>query len=61
MEAIFAPMAAWGDSALEMKCANGKVLWCFLRLSAWIADYLENITLHGIQQNQCAIYEVQQE
>jgi len=26
MEAIFAPMAAWGDSALEMKCANGKVL-----------------------------------
>jgi hypothetical protein len=61
MEAIFAPMAALGESGLEIECADGKVRLCFLRLSAWIADHLENITLHGIQQNQCAVCEVRPE
>ena len=28
---------------------------------AWIADHLENVTLHGIQQNQCAVCEVRPE
>jgi hypothetical protein len=61
MEAIFAPMAALGNTGLEVECADGKVRLCFLRLSAWIADHLENVTLHGIQQNQCAVCEVRPE
>jgi len=44
MEAIFVPMAARGDSRLEMECADGKIRLCFLRLLAWIADHLENLT-----------------
>ena len=28
---------------------------------AWIADHLENVRLHGIQQNQCAVCEVRPE
>ena len=30
----------------------------FSSLAAWITDHLENVTLHGIQQNQCAVCEV---
>jgi len=43
MEAMFIPMAVRGDSGLEMECADGKVRLCFLRLSAWIIDHLENV------------------
>ena len=59
MEVIFAPIAALGNSGLEVECADGKVRLCFPCLAAWIADHLENVTLHGIQQNQCAVCEVQ--
>ena len=61
MEAIFAPIVALKNSGLEVECADGKVRLCFPRLSAWIADHLENVTLHGIQQNQCAVCEVRPE
>jgi hypothetical protein len=61
MEAIFAPMVALGNSGIEVECADGKVRLCFLRLAAWIADHLENVMLHGIQQNQCAVCEVRPE
>jgi len=58
MEAIFAPMAVQGDSRLEIECADRKIKLCFLHLSAWIADHLENSTLQGIQQNQWTVCEV---
>ena len=61
IEAIFAPMAALGNSGLEVECADGKVRLCFLWLRAWIADHLENVTLHGIQQNQCTVCKVRPE
>ena len=61
IEAIFAPMAALGNSGLEVECADEKVRLCFLRLGAWIADHLENVILHGIQQNQYAVCEVRAE
>ena len=61
MEAIFAPMVALGNSGLEVECADRKVRLCFSRLMAWIADHLGNVTSHGIQQNQCAVCEVQPE
>jgi len=61
MEVIFAPMVALGNDRLEVKCANRKVRLCFLHLAAWIVDHLENITLYGIQQNQCAVCEVRPE
>ena len=61
IEAIFTPMTALRDSGLEIECANGKIQLCFLHLPAWIADHLENVTLHDIQQNQYAVCEVQLE
>jgi len=61
MEAIFAPIVALENSGLEIECADGKDRLCFPLLSAWIADHLENVTLHGIQQNQCAVCKVRPE
>ena len=61
MEAIFAPMVALGNSRIEVECADGKVRLCFPGLVAWIADHLENVTLHGIQQNQGALCKVRPE
>ena len=58
MDAIYAPMAALVNSGIEIECADVKAQLCFPRLAPWIADHLENVTLHGIQQNQCAICEV---
>jgi len=58
MEAIFAPIVALENFRLEIECADGKIQLCFPRLSPWITDYLENVTLHGIQQNQCHVGEV---
>ena len=61
MEAIFAPMVALENSGLEVEYTDGKVGLCFPRLVAWIADHLENVTLHGIQQNQCVVCKVRPE
>ena len=61
MEAIVAPMVALGISGLQVECTDGKVQSFFPRLVAWIADYLGNVTLQGIQQNQCAVCEVRPE
>ena len=58
MEAIFAPIVALENSGLEFKCANANVQLSFPCLSAWIADYFENVILHGLQQSQCAVCEV---
>jgi len=61
LEAIFVPIVGLENLGLEIECADEKVRLCFPRLSAWIANHLENVTLHNIQQNQCAVCEVQPE
>ena len=58
---IFAPMIALGNSRIEVECADAKVRLCSPHLVAWTADHLENVTLHGIQQNQCYVCEIQPE
>ncbi|KAG0644869.1 hypothetical protein HOY80DRAFT_877864 [Tuber brumale] len=57
IEAIFTPIGEVAEVGIEIECADGKVRQCFPRLAAWIADHLENVKLHGIQQNQCAVCE----
>ena len=58
MEVIFALIVALGNSRLQVECADRKVQLSFQCLLAWIADHLENVTLHSIQPNQWAVSEV---
>ena len=61
IEVNFEPMAALGNSGIEVESADRKARLCFPSLAAWIADHLENVTFHGVQQNQYAVCEVRPE
>jgi hypothetical protein len=37
----------------EMVCADGNVRLCFPKLFCWMADHMENATIHGIASNRC--------
>ncbi|KAF8440641.1 hypothetical protein BGX38DRAFT_1205503 [Terfezia claveryi] len=37
----------------EMICADGNIRLCFPKLFCWLADHMENTTLHGITSNRC--------
>ena len=36
---------------VNINCADGKFRRCFPVLSAWIADHMENVALHGVKSN----------
>jgi len=38
-----------------MVCANKNAQLYFLKLFCWLADHMENATLHGIASNRCPI------
>ena len=52
-ELIFEPLRDTTLEGVSMDCAESKVQRCFPILSGWIADYMENSTLHGIKSNAC--------
>ena len=39
----------------EMGCADGNIRLCFPKLFCWLADHMENATIHGIASNRCPI------
>jgi len=41
------------QSGYEMICWDGNVQLCFPKLFCWLADHMENPTLHGIASNCC--------
>jgi len=57
-ELIFAPLPEVAHAAITIDCADGKVRQCFPILSAWIADHIENVALHGSKTNACSKCEV---
>ena len=50
---LFEPLQAVALEGVNIDCADGKVQRCFPILSAWIADYMENVALHGVKSNSC--------
>jgi len=52
-ELLFDPLQNAAVEGVNIDCADGKVRRRFPILSAWIADHLENIALHGIKSNLC--------
>ena len=52
-ELLFEPLQNAALKGVNIDCADGKVRRCFPILSAWIADHMENVALHGIKSNVC--------
>jgi len=57
-EFIFAPLQHAALDGVPIHCDDGKVRRCLPILSAWVADYMENVTLHGLKSNACPTCEV---
>ena len=55
---IFAPLKGAAREAASIDCADSKIGRCFPIMSGWIADHMENVTLHGIKSNTCPKCEV---
>ena len=55
---IFEPLEAFTKFGKEMNCSDGKVRQCFPLLAGWIADHVENETLHGLKRMRCTVCEV---
>ncbi|KAF8435255.1 hypothetical protein BGX38DRAFT_1075143, partial [Terfezia claveryi] len=41
------------DKGYEMICADDNIRLCFPKLFCWLANHMENATLHGITSNHC--------
>ena len=52
---IFEPLEAATKYSKEMCCLDGRVRQCFPVLAAWIADLVENKTLHGLKRMNCVV------
>jgi len=51
LELIFAPLQDVAHVGIPIDCANGKIRLCLPILSAWIADHMEKVALHGLKTN----------
>jgi len=57
-ELIYVPLNRGAQEGAPTDCAEGKISRCFTIMAGWIADHMENVTLHGIQSNACPKCEV---
>ncbi|KAF8441128.1 hypothetical protein BGX38DRAFT_1096931, partial [Terfezia claveryi] len=49
------PVEAQELDAPQMVCCDKKVCNCVPKLSGWLADYMENVMIHGILSNRCPV------
>ena len=47
------PLQAVACEGVNIDCADGKVRRYLPILSAWIADHMESVALHGVKSNSC--------
>jgi len=57
-ELFFAPLQDVAHTGIAFDCADGQVRQCFPIHSAWIANHMENVALHGLKTNACPKCEV---
>jgi len=55
---IFAPLQHAALDGVPIDCPDRKVGRCFPILSAWVADHMENVTLHLLKSYACPTCEV---
>lgn len=53
---VLSPLGdAVSTKGIDMLCCDEKIRKCVPKLVAWLADHMENCSLHGIVHNQCPI------
>ncbi|KAF8432615.1 hypothetical protein BGX38DRAFT_1077160, partial [Terfezia claveryi] len=55
LSSILSPLADASQQGIDMVCCDEKVRKCVPRLSAWLADHMENVMIHGILSNRCPV------
>jgi len=56
LSSILSPLSdAKSQEGIELVCCDEKVRKCVPKLSAWFADHVENVMIHGITSNRCPI------
>ncbi|KAF8422736.1 hypothetical protein EV426DRAFT_505540, partial [Tirmania nivea] len=56
LSSILSPLAdPQSRKGIEMVCCDEKVRKCVSKLSAWLADHMENVMIDGIASNRCPI------
>ncbi|KAF8441926.1 hypothetical protein BGX38DRAFT_1078052, partial [Terfezia claveryi] len=55
LSSILSPLADASQQGIDMVCCDEKVRKCMPRLSAWLADHMENVMIHGILSNRCPV------
>jgi hypothetical protein len=57
MDVILRPLEDASKEGKLMKCPDGATRLCFPRIACWLADHVENTTLHSIKGTSCAMCE----
>ncbi|KAF8429879.1 hypothetical protein BGX38DRAFT_1105198 [Terfezia claveryi] len=53
---ILSPLTkVFKEGGSNILCGDGKVRRCIPILSAWLADHMENVNIHGIKTNRCPV------
>ena len=52
-QVLFEPLQPLARIGVNIDRADSKVRRCFPVFSAWIADHMENVALHGVKSNSC--------
>jgi len=55
---VFAQLQQVAQEGTVMDCADGTICHCVPLLSAWMADHVEHLTLHGICRRSCPRFQV---
>ncbi|KAF8415030.1 hypothetical protein EV426DRAFT_579132 [Tirmania nivea] len=58
---ILRPLSDAAQDGLKVKCADEVIRKCHFRVASWLADHMENATIHGIYATRCPICECPQE
>jgi len=57
---ILRPLSDVARGGLGISCGDGIIRECHFRVAGWLADHMENSTIHGIYSTRCPMCEFPQ-
>lgn len=54
---ILHPISDSAEDGIRAQCGDGVVRRCYIRVAAWLADFMEICTIHSVYEMQCRICE----